>query len=89
MTRECKTVCEVRGITLNYNASQLVNFDRIKDMILRRDETETLTADTEKSKRKRGNGRINITEPEDKVTRVSFLKRRRLNDNTSVPFGNI
>ena len=29
-----KTVCKVRGITLNYNASQLVNFDVIKDMIL-------------------------------------------------------
>jgi len=29
-----KTVCKVRGITLNYNVSQLVNFDVIKDMIL-------------------------------------------------------
>jgi hypothetical protein len=39
MTGECKTVCKVRGLTLNYGTSQLVNFDRIKDMILRRDET--------------------------------------------------
>jgi len=30
-----KTVCKVRGITLNYNASKLVNFERIKDMILK------------------------------------------------------
>jgi hypothetical protein len=30
-----KTVCKVRGITLNYNASRLVNFDDIKDMILK------------------------------------------------------
>jgi hypothetical protein len=37
MTGECKTICKVRGITLNYNASQLVNFDRMKNMILRRD----------------------------------------------------
>jgi hypothetical protein len=43
MTGECKTVCKVPGITLNYNASQFVNFDRIKDRILRRDETETVT----------------------------------------------
>ena len=33
--REEKTLCKVRGITLNYNASKLVNFERIKDMILR------------------------------------------------------
>ena len=33
-TGERKTVCKVRGITLNYNASHLVNFDVIRDMIL-------------------------------------------------------
>ena len=33
-TGERKTVCKVRGITLNYNASHLVNFEVIKDMIL-------------------------------------------------------
>ena len=46
-----------------------------------------------KIKRKRGkdgDGRIRIvTEPEDKMYWVSFLKRRRLHDNTSVPFGYI
>ena len=31
--REAK-VCKVRGITLNYGAKQLVNFDVIRDMIL-------------------------------------------------------
>jgi hypothetical protein len=29
-TRACKTVCKVRGITLNYNAKHLVNVDVIK-----------------------------------------------------------
>ena len=33
-TGESKTVCKVRGITLNYNASQLVNFAKMKDVIL-------------------------------------------------------
>jgi hypothetical protein len=92
MTGDCKTVCKVQGITLNYSASQLVNFDRIKNIILRRDATETVTVHTEKKiKRKRGkcgDGRINIiTLPEDKIYKVSFFKWRRLNDNTSVPFG--
>jgi len=34
-TDEKKLVCKVRGITLNYNASKLVNFEHIKDTILR------------------------------------------------------
>jgi len=28
-----------------------------------------------------------VTEPEDKIYRISFSKRRRLDDHTSVPFG--
>ena len=31
-----KTVCKIRGITLNYIAWKLVNFERIRDMILRK-----------------------------------------------------
>jgi hypothetical protein len=41
ITAECKTVCKVRGITLNYHASQLVNFAKMKDMILSMDADET------------------------------------------------
>ena len=36
-----KTVCKVRGITLNYSISQLVNFDVIRDMILKTGRTTT------------------------------------------------
>jgi len=89
-----KTVCKVRCITLNYTASKLVNFERIKDMILRsRDEpSPVINVHTEKKiKRKRkvaGGGLVSIvTEPEDKIYRISFFKRRRLDDHTSVPFG--
>ncbi len=63
----------------------------MKALILRGDDTKKVTIHTEhKIERKREDGRINIvTEPEDKIYRVSFLKRRRLCDNTSVPFGYI
>jgi hypothetical protein len=71
-----KTVCKVRGITLNYNASQLLNFDVIKDMILNQEPFHTVTVHTEhKIKRKRNlkEGIVSIiTEPEDKT--VSFLR---------------
>jgi len=91
VTGESKTVCKVTGITLNYSASQLVNFAKIKDMILSKKDDETVIVRTEnKIKRKKSNGGVNvISEPEDKTYRVSFLKRRRLNDNTSLPFGYI
>ena len=39
-TGERKHVCKVRGITLNCNASPLVNFDVIRDMILGRGRRE-------------------------------------------------
>jgi len=40
-----------------------------------------------KRKRTEGGTVSIVTEPEDKMYRVSFFKRRRLADNTSVPFG--
>ena len=90
-TGESKTVCKVRGITLNYSASQFVNFEKIKDMILSKKGDETVIVHTEKKiKRKKIDGGVHlISEREDKTYRVSFLKRRRLNDNTSLAFGNI
>jgi len=33
-TGEATTVCKVRGITLNYSAKQLVNFNAIRDVII-------------------------------------------------------
>jgi hypothetical protein len=91
MTAVCKTVCKVRGITLNNHASQLVNVAKMKDTILSTDADETVTVRIKnKIKRKRRNGGVNIiSQPEEKTYRVSFLKGRRLNDNTSLPFGYI
>jgi hypothetical protein len=63
VTKEPKTVCKVLGITLNYHASRLVNFDVIRRMILR-GEPDIVTVRTEKKiKRKRKGGVTLITEP--------------------------
>ena len=40
-----KTVCKVRGITLNYNATRLVNFDVIKDIILKQGPVVTVNTE--------------------------------------------
>jgi hypothetical protein len=66
-----KTACKVMGITLNYNASKMVNFEVIRDMILvRMGEEAAVNVHTEKKiKRKmkvRGTVSI-VTETEDKI----------------------
>ena len=88
MTEEVKKVCKVRGITLNYKASQLVNFDTIKNLVLKRPANNTVTVNTSKKvKRERDEGACVsiVTDPEDKIYTISFSKRRRRSDNTSVP----
>jgi len=50
-----KNVCKVKGITLNYNTSQFVNFEKIKEIIFIGNEKKTVIVHTEsKIKRKRG-----------------------------------
>jgi len=71
-TGESKPVCKVRGITLNYSATQLVNFEKIKDMILSKDDETVIVRTENKIKRKNIDGGIHlISEREDK-TIVSF-----------------
>ena len=91
VTGNRKIICKVRGITLNYSSSQTVNFDVINALVLAGDDTERVTVHTErKIKRKREDVKIYIvTYTEDKIYKASFLKRRRLCDNSSVPFGYI
>jgi len=61
VTGEEKTVCKVRGITLNYKAPQLVNFDAIKDMVLNGESNSTVTVHTDKKDQtKKGIGRLCI-----------------------------
>jgi len=55
-TGESKTVCKVRGITLNYSASQLVNFAKIKDMILSKDDETVIMHTKNKIKLKKSSG---------------------------------
>jgi len=71
---KANTVCKVKGITLNYSASQLVNFEKIKDMILSKKDDETVIVRTEnKLKHKRIDGGVHlISEPEDKTYTVPF-----------------
>jgi len=62
-TGEQKTICKFRGMTLNYNALQLVNFEVIKDMPLGETERVQVTVHTEmtiKPQRKAGGCEVSI-----------------------------
>ena len=69
VTGETKTVCKVRVITLNYKASQLVNFETIKFLILNGRSNSTVTVHTDKKIKRKGidcGCLLIVTEPEDK-----------------------
>jgi len=70
-----KTVCKVRGITLNFRASKLVNFEVINAMILGHGESVVNVHTEHKIKRKmRVGGTVDlVTEPEIKRYRISFF----------------
>ena len=83
-------MCKVRGITLNFKVSRPLSSDTIKDLVLNGRSNSTVTVRTAKRiKRKRSEGACVsiVTDPEDKIYIVSFFKRRRIDDNTFVPFG--
>jgi len=69
----------------------LVNLGVIKDLVLERTEMGPVTVHTKhktKHKRKAGGGIVSIiTEPGDKLYRITFFKKQRLAENTSFPFG--
>jgi hypothetical protein len=91
VTGEWKTVCNVGGITLNFLASQLVTFAKMKKMILSTDVDETVILRTKnKVKRKRCERGVSIiSQPEKMMYRISSLKRSLVNNNKSLPFGYI
>jgi hypothetical protein len=85
-TGDCEIVCKVRFIILNYSVSKILNFDVIRDMILRGKIRKRYGAYIEKIKRKTVGGRIDIIKDDKfKMYRVSFFKGRQLADNTPVP----
>jgi len=67
------TVCKVRGITLNYSAKQLVNFNVIRDMIIGSVEPTVVVHTERKIKRKRkGGGTVGLS-PNPRIRRTESL----------------
>ena len=71
------TKCKVKGITLNYENSKVVNFTTLRDMTLQ-NAPPVHVHNPRKIKRKHGG--VVVSEPETKQYKVVF-KKRRLMDN--------
>ncbi|XP_018577064.1 uncharacterized protein LOC108915498 [Anoplophora glabripennis] len=81
---EEKVVCKVKGISLNYSASRLVNFDTIKDMVLDTSTSQVCVASTNILRTKEHEV---ITVQQTKLYKPLSCKRRFLDDHNSVPYG--
>lgn len=76
-------VCKVKGLALNYAASQLINFDSIKEMVLTPSEPIYITS---KNIRRTKEHEV-VTRAETKIYRPNSTKRKFADDYSSVPFG--
>ncbi|XP_049823876.1 uncharacterized protein LOC126265674 [Aethina tumida] len=83
-TKQCiEHVCKVKGIALTYSASQLINFEKIKQMVLEKTDPIRLTSmNFVRTKDHRV-----VTKEETKTYRTNSIKRLFLDDNSSRPFG--
>jgi len=77
------TKCKVKGITLNYENSKVVNFTSLRDMILE-DAPPVHVHVSKKIKMKHGG--IVVSEPETKEYKVVFKKRRFMDNFDSLPY---
>jgi hypothetical protein len=78
------TKCKVKGKTLNYENSKVINFNSLRRMILE-DGTPLHVHNPKKIKRKHGG--VVVSEPESKEYKVVFKKRRLTNNFASFPYG--
>ena len=76
----------MKGITLNYENSKVVNFTSLKRIIL---EYNTTVHVHNPKKIKRKHGGVEVSEPERKEDKVVFKKRPLTNNFDSHPYGDM
>ncbi|XP_031342339.1 uncharacterized protein LOC116170237 [Photinus pyralis] len=78
-------VCKVKGISLNYKNSQIINFEQIKRMVLEGDKAEPLLVSSKLMKRTAEHNVL--TNDTTKVYRTNSTKRCFATDGSSHPYG--
>ncbi|XP_031330124.1 uncharacterized protein LOC116182909 [Photinus pyralis] len=80
-----KSVCKVKGITLNHKNSRIINFESMKDMVLSNSKDSIYVYNDRKIVRDKCYNVI--SRPESKQYRISYSKRRRIENFDTLPFG--
>ena len=86
-TNTNKETCKVRGFTLNYTNSQLINFESVKQIVtdLRTSSTITIRNPNKICRDKRKRKLYN--REEEKSYQMVYTKRRRVDSFDTVPYG--
>lgn len=86
-TQAEQTVCKVKGFSLNFRNSQIINFETVKRLVLSEDENQILRS--EDYRICRTNDNLVFSTIQTKKYRTVYTKRRRLNDGSfdTLPFG--
>ena len=78
--------CKIRGFSLNYKNSKLLNFDSLLDMVTGEETKELIQQQQQKITRQKQFHQI-YNRPEEKHYRIVFDKRVLLDNYDSIPFG--
>ena len=84
--REGTEVCKVRGFTLNYANSKLINFESIRELVLSGEAKTIMVTNPSKICRRKRNQSI-ISQEERKDYRVVYTKRVIQPDLNTLPYG--
>ena len=86
-TNKGNETCKVRGFTLNFTNSQLINFESVKNLLIDPSEKSTITVtNPHKICRDKGKRKLYNRE-EEKNYRMVYTKRRRLDNYDTEPYG--
>jgi hypothetical protein len=79
-----KVVCKVKGLSLNYQNSKLVNFESLKDKVIHNAEPTIIHND---KKICRLSNHTIVSKPETKTHQLVYRKRRLIDDYCTIPYG--
>ena len=85
-THRGKTCCKVRGITLNFRASEKVNFESMVDLVEKQDGS-TITVHNPHKITRDNTERVIVSQPQDKQYKFVYDKRVIQPDLDTLPYG--
>ena len=85
-TNKGNKTCKVRGFTLNFTNSQLINFESVKTLLLGPSQKLTITV-TNPHKICRDKGKKLYNREAEENYRMVYTKRRRLDNYKTEPYG--